>query len=165
MKSKLSTAALFALTTLTTPVMADNGLYLGTLLSTVRVANDSIKLPPSNVSNLGVQAGYSFSEHFALEGRYFYAIERVSTLPLHQSQLYARVSYPFGECFSVYALAGVNISRQHSASSNVQSSFSGGAGVSYAFSEKVKGSLEYVSLAQRRLYSGNAVNIGLSYHF
>ncbi len=67
--------------------------------------------------------------------------------------------------FSIYALAGVNFAKEYSASSQTKGYFSGGAGVSYTFTDKLKGSLEYVSLAHSKFYKGNAVNIGLSYCF
>ncbi|MGF1747391.1 MULTISPECIES: porin family protein [Vibrio] len=165
MKIKCAMGVLLTATTLSLPAIADDGFYLGSMFSTVQVASDAVKLPGFNVSNFGLQAGYSFTEHFALEGRYLYALNRTGSLPQHQSQVYAKASYPLNDTFSIYALAGINITNQDSASSKTKSYFSGGAGVSYTFTDKIKGSLEYVSLAQNKIYKGNAVNVGLSYYF
>ncbi|EDL52768.1 hypothetical protein VSAK1_13917 [Vibrio mediterranei AK1] len=165
MKIKHTLSILTAAMTLSFSALADDSFYLGTIYSTVRAADESVDKSTSNISNLGLQAGYSFNQHFALEGRYFYALNRSSSLPQHQSQIYAKASYPLNDTFSIYALAGVNFAKEYSASSQTKGYFSGGAGVSYTFTDKLKGSLEYVSLAHSKFYKGNAVNIGLSYCF
>ncbi len=128
------------------------------------------------------QAGYSFNEYIAIEGRYWYGLEEsiVVNGALNEESninifgIYAKPMYPVTESFNVYGLLGYSSTSYDLDVSSLDDvdGFSWGGGIEYTFDNNIKLFADYASIYQDDA-SGNALNedsintynFGIGYRF
>ena len=128
------------------------------------------------------QAGYSFNEYVAVEGRYWYGLEEEAVVNGSLSRdtsidiwgIYVKPMYPVMESMNVYALLGY-ASTTYDVSANSLDDvdgFSWGAGLEYALNDNIMFFADYASIYQDDASgiasnddSINTYNFGVSYKF
>ena len=128
------------------------------------------------------QAGYSFNEYIAIEGRFWYGLEEtlfVNDTINNESNIniwgiYAKPMYPVTEAIDIYALLGYASASYDLSVSSLEDrdGFSWGAGLEYTFSNNIKLFADYASIYQDSASgyalnddSINTYNFGIGYRF
>ncbi len=129
------------------------------------------------------QAGYSFNEYVAVEGRYWYGLEESAIVNGALSSdtgidiwgIYVKPMYPVMESVNIYALLGyasTSYSVNNVASLDDVDGFSWGFGLEYTFDNNIKLFADYASIYQDDASgfalnddSINTYNFGIGYRF
>ncbi len=128
------------------------------------------------------QAGYSFNEYVAVEGRYWYGLEETGVINGSLSSdtsvdiwgIYVKPMYPVMESINVYALLGYASTSYDVNVGSVDDidGFSWGAGLEYTFDNNIKLFADYASIYQDDASgmalnndSINTYNFGVGYKF
>jgi len=194
----------FAPVVLPVEIEEDNGyFYLGATLAYQRTyATDSTFFGKTDTQDataaLGLVAGYNFNAYIALEGRVATTVYEEDYAEVTTYSVFVKPQYPVSEDFSVYALLGfgnVNVTATDAGGNEFgavpaivgntlmdESGFQWGLGVSYAMTDTLFMTFDYVSFASDAeinptpLYayspsatytemSDDSLNLGLIYKF
>ncbi len=155
------------------------GFYIGLGYGILNTTNDvtgnytpwghsEVSLWDDSYGEIMFQAGYKFNQYVAIEGRYWYGVDKgswlntggtsgvigaeVGDLSFDAYGLYVKPMYPIGENFEVYALLGYgSIDSTLDGDNNWEDGttadgFSWGIGVEYEFSDGIAVFVDYTSI-------------------
>ncbi len=140
------------------PVIDNSSFYVGLGLSAISTRDAAVSMDVFNakagqdrLGNVTFQAGYTFNEYVAVEGRYTTSISDEHWVELSGWSLFVKPQYPVMEDFNIYALlgfGGVTMDAVNNSGVDVDDTgFQWGLGLSYDITENITVFGDYTNLA------------------